>query len=86
MDVWNLFAPQAFTVVTASADDLVQKENTRGVLILTNVSALVLTVPTIWADWWTTTLTFGSLSAWTFIPWKVYKATTITAWTIAIAY
>ena len=86
MDVWNLFAPQRFAVVTASANDVAQKENTRWIVILTDCSALVLTVPTLWADWATTSLTFWSLVAWTFIPWKIYKVTTITWWTVALAY
>ena len=85
-NIWYLSTPQAYVTTTASANDLPQKEDTRWVLILTDVSALVIVTPTLWAEWATESQTFGSLTAWTFIPWVIEKITTITWWSCAVAY
>lgn len=86
MNIWYLHAPQRWKVTTASASDIAQKEEARWVIILTAVTALVLVVPWLWSDTATETLTFWSLWAGTFIPWKINKITTITWWTVAVAY
>ena len=85
-NIWYLATPQVYVTTAASANELPQKEDTRWVLVLTDVTALVILTPTLWAEWATESQTFWALTAWTFIPWVIEKVTTVTWWTVSVAY